>query len=160
MTDARFEDATYSDQPIRLRAETEEDLVVLASLVQDSVCKTGDIHWLPKSRRLVVILRRFRWEDRTAAEHQKRPFERVESALTVENALQLRARGIDQGDDDSVQSVLTMAFTTATDGAGTLAITLANDAEIQIDAECLSVTLADLTRPWEAQSDKAPTHPD
>ncbi len=160
MTDARFEDASFSDQPIRLRAESAEDLVVVSSLVQDAVCKTGDIHWLPKSRRLVLILRRFRWEDSVAAQLQKRPFERVQSALTIESALTLRARGIDQAEKDSVQSVLALTFSPENDGAGPLVIKLANDAEIRIDAECLDVTLADLTRPWEARSDKAPAHPD
>lgn len=160
MTDARFEDVGYADQPIRLRAESAEDLVVISSLVQDAVCKSGDIHWLPKSRRLVLILRRFRWEDSVAAQSQKRPFERVQTALTVESALALQVRGIAQADKASVLSVLTLAFTTETDGTSALAITLADGAEIRIGAECLDVTLTDLTRPWEAQSDKEPAHPD
>ncbi|MBY8977594.1 DUF2948 family protein [Rhodobacteraceae bacterium NNCM2] len=160
MTDARFEDAPFSDQPIRLRAETDEDLVVIASLLQDAVLKTADIHWMPKSRRLVIVTHRFRWEDREAAERQRRPYERVQSALTINDAMQIRVRGINQGQKEAVQSLLTLGFTAAEDGAGTVSITMAEGAEILVGVECLDVTLVDLTQPWEAQATTAPSHPD
>lgn len=159
MMDARFEDAPFSDQPLRLKAETADDLVVIASLVQDAVLKASDIHWMPRTRRLVMILHRFRWEDRDAAEQQNRAFERVQSALTINDALTLRVRGIDRSAPDSVQALLTLGFEAIEDGSGKMSVVLANNAEIAVDAECLSVTLSDLTQPWEAKASTPPTHP-
>ena len=59
--DARFEDAPLSDKPLRLKAESDDDLAVISSLLQDAVGKSGDIAWMPKKRRLVALVNRFRW---------------------------------------------------------------------------------------------------
>ncbi|MEM8697780.1 MAG: DUF2948 family protein [Pseudomonadota bacterium] len=160
MMDARFEEAPFSDQPLKLRAETAEDLEVVSALVQDAVCKTGDIHWMPRSRRLVLILHRFRWEDRAEAERQKRPYERVQSALTIEDATALRVRGIDQAAPLGVQAMLALGFEATEDGAGVLRVTFADDAEISAQVECLRLSLSDLSQPWEAQTQRPPEHPD
>ena len=79
-TDARFEDAPLSDRPLRLRAESADDVEVISSLVQDAVGKAGDIAWMPRKRRLVVLVNRFRWEDSAGAEQAagiSRPLLRV-----------------------------------------------------------------------------------
>ncbi|PJN96013.1 DUF2948 domain-containing protein, partial [Amaricoccus sp. HAR-UPW-R2A-40] len=48
MTDARFEDG--AERPLRLRAETAEDLGVISALVQDAVAEVKDAAWTPKRR--------------------------------------------------------------------------------------------------------------
>ena len=159
-TDARFEDAPLSDRPLRLRAESAGDLEVISSLVQDAVGKAGDIAWMPKKRRLVVLVNRFRWEDSADAEQTRRPFERVRSAVTVEGVLKVRARGVSPADRDQVFDLLAIAFESGEGCAGTLTWTLAGDAEFAVEVECLELTLADLTRPWAAKSGKAPGHGD
>lgn len=158
MVDARFEDAPLSDRPLRLKAESADDLEVISSLLQDAVGKAGNVAWLPRKRRLVALLNRFRWENGT--DHAKGPFERVQSAVTVESVLRVRSRGIDPTERDRVFALLTMMFEPAQDGAGTLRLTLAGGAEIAIQVECLELTLADLTRPWFAKARRAPNHDD
>ncbi len=159
-TDARFEDAPASDRPLRLLAESADDLAVISSLVQDAVGKAGDIAWMPKKRRLVVLVNRFRWEDSAGAEQAHRPFERVRSAVTLESVLSVRARGVGPADRDQVFDLLAIVFEPAEGCAGTLTLTLAGNAEIAVEVECLELTLADLTRPWEAKAGKAPEHGD
>jgi hypothetical protein len=159
-TDARFEDAPLSDRPLRLRAESADDIAVISSLVQDSVGKAGDIAWMPRKRRLVVLVNRFRWEDSAGAEQARRPFERVRSAVTVESVLKVRARGVGPTDHDQVFDLLAIAFEPAEGCAGTLTLTLAGGAEVAVEVECLELTLADLTRPWAAKAGKAPGHGD
>jgi len=159
-TDARFEDAPISDLPLRLRAETADDVAVISSLVQDAVGKAGDVAWMPRKRRLVVLVNRFRWEDSAGAEQARRPFERVRSSVTVESVLKVRARGVDAADRDRVFNLLAVAFEPAQGCAGTLTWTLAGGAELAVEVECLDLTLADLTRPWEARAGKAPEHGD
>jgi hypothetical protein len=142
MTDARFEDAPLSDQPLRLKAEGLDDLAVISSLLQDAVGKPADIAWMPKKRRLVALVNRFRWEDSTDALQAQRPFERVRSAVTVESVLRVRSRGLNPADKDQVFDLLAILF------------------EPSVEVECLDLTLADLTRPWQAKSNKAPEHGD
>ncbi|MEM9735880.1 MAG: DUF2948 family protein [Pseudomonadota bacterium] len=155
--DARFEDAPFTDQPLKLRAETSEDLDVISTLCQDAVVKSGDIRWLKRARRLVLLLHRFRWEDEAAAARAKRPFERVQSVVTISDVTAVKARGIAP---DQVQSVLGLNFEPGEDGAGRLSIACAGGADLAVEVECLDLTLADLTQPWEARSAAAPSHPD
>jgi hypothetical protein len=152
--DARFEDA--ADRPLRLLAETPEDLAGIAALAQDAVGKVGDGVWMKGRRRFVLQMNRFRWEDKTAAERARRPYERVRAALTLENVTGVRARGVDAFDREAVWSLLSIGFEAAEDGAGTVRLVLSNNAEIAVAVEALDARLVDLTRPWEARG--APAH--
>jgi len=157
-TDARFEDAALSNKPLRLKAESPDDLAVISSLVQDAVGKASDIAWMPKKRRLVVLVNRFRWEDTSDAAQASRPFERVRSALTLESVLKVRARGIVPAGKDQVYDLLAILFEPSEGCAGILSLMLAGDAEISVEVECLDLALADLTRPWAAKAGKLPNH--
>ncbi|MEM7498806.1 MAG: DUF2948 family protein [Pseudomonadota bacterium] len=161
--DARFEDAPITDRPLRLRAETAEDLAVISSLAQDAVARAADIVWMRRKRRLVLLVNRFRWEDAEAAELQKRPFERVRSALTIEGVTTVRARGLARSSEEAAEQVvalLSLAFEPGEDGAGRVVVTCADDVAFAAEAEMLEVTLGDLTRPWEAKAAQAPAHDD
>src|SRR5690606_6751286 len=105
--DARFEDA---ERPLRLRAESEEDLAVVSALVQDAVTEVGEAAWLPRRRRFTLLVNRFRWEDAPAARAQGRPFERVRSLLVVDGALRVRAQGLDPEAPDTVIALLSLGF--------------------------------------------------
>jgi len=158
MADATFEDG--AEQPLRLRAESAEDLAIIAAYVQDSVGETGEISWLAKKHRFAMLLNRFRWEDREAAEKQGRPYERVQSLLVVESCLKVRAQSIDPKEKDTVFDLLNVAFAAGEDGAGQVIQTLAGDGAIALDVECLDVTLSDVSRPYVARSQIVPSHPD
>jgi hypothetical protein len=151
--DARFEDAPVSEQALRLKAESLEDLSVISSLLQDAVGKAGDIAWLPKKRRLVAVVNRFRWENGADGPH-----ERVQSAISIDSVLQVRSRGITPTERDQVYELLAILFEPTEGCGGRLTLTLAGGAEIELQVECLEVALADLSRPWKAQAGKAPNH--
>jgi hypothetical protein len=155
--DARFEDA--ADAPLRLRAESAEDLAVLSALLQDAVTEAGEASWLPRRHRFTLLLNRFRWEDARRAEAERRPFERVRSLLVVDGALRVRAQGVDPKARDTVLAVLSLGFVEDADGAGTLHVILAGDGAFAIDVECLDVTLRDVTRPYRARARTLPSHP-
>jgi Protein of unknown function (DUF2948) len=154
--DARFEDGV--ERPLRLRAESPEDLEVIAALVQDAVAQTSEIAWARRHHRFTLLINRFRWEDAAAAERQGRPFERVQALLNVAGVLGARASGVDPKDRDLVLSLLSLGFEPRTDGAGTLRIPLAGDGEIALEVECLDVSLTDVSRPYLARAHAAPKH--
>lgn len=156
MADARFEDG--DDAPLRLRAETAQDLGVLSTLLQDAVLPTSEISWTKRKLRFAALVNRFRWEDKAAAQAQGRPFERVRSMLVIDGALNVAASGVDPGDKDLILSVLSLAFDPGEDGTGRVRLVLAGDGEIGVEVECLDVSLTDVTRPYAAPSGQAPTH--
>jgi hypothetical protein len=154
--DARFEHG--AERPLRLRAESPEDLEVVSALLQDAVAQTSEIAWARRHRRFSLLVNRFRWEDAQAAERQGRSFARVQAVLAVDGVLNARASGVDPKDRDLVLSLLALAFEPRDDGAGVLRMILAGDGEIALDVECLDVTLADVTRPYVARG--RPSHPE
>ena len=156
MTDARYEDGAFADRPLRIAVQGPEDLEVVSALVQDAVGLVGGITWMRRRRRAVLLINRFRWEDRAQASRQRRAFERVRTALVIDDVLAMRALGIDPREPEMVFSVLSLTWEPGEDGAGRMVITLAGDGEIALEAECLEARLIDLTRPWEARGE--PSH--
>ena len=158
MADATFEDG--GEQPIRLKAETPDDLPVISALLQDGVAQTSEVSWLRRHRRFAILINRFRWEVREESTTQGRPFERVQSMLVINSALGVTATGVDPTDKELVMSLLALEFEPDEDGAGQLKLILSGDGEIAISVECLDVTLSDVSRPYVARAEKAPQHPD
>ena len=157
MVDATFEEG--AEKPLSLRAETGEDLAVLSALVQDAVLPITELGYDRRRRELALLINRFRWEDRAAAEARGRAFERVQAVLVVGDAMSVASQGIDRTDRDTVLSILSLDWEPGEDGTGRLLVTLAGDGAIAVTAECLNVVLKDVTRPYAAPSRKAPSHP-
>ena len=156
MNDARFEDG--GENPLRLMAEDGEGLTVLSSLLQDAIFPITEMSFAPKRRRFALLLNRFRWEDRAAAERARRGFERVQSLLVFEDVLTIRTQGIDRKQDDTVLSLLSIGFTAGEDGMGRVDLILAGDGAIALQVEALDATLSDVSRPYLAPSGQVPTH--
>jgi hypothetical protein len=148
MTDARFQDA---EKPLRLAAETPEDVPVLSAVLQDAVGQIGEATWQRRRRRFVAVLNRFRWEDREAAERAGRPFERVRAVLSVEHVLSVKARGVRLGDPAAAFCLLAVGYEPGADGAATLRLTLAGGGDVAVAVEALEATLTDVTRPHVAR---------
>lgn len=155
--DATFEDGR--EAPLRLKALDAEDLAVMAALVQDAVFPAAEMKWDRKARRFAILLNRFRWEDAPNAKARKRSYERVQAVLAFEDVMKVQSQGVDKSDPDMVFSLLAMSFVPGADGAGRLELTLAGDGVIALDVEALEVILQDVTRPYVAPSNKAPSHP-
>lgn len=156
MADASFEDGR--EVPLNLGALEEEDLKVISSLVQDAVFPATEMSWRASERRFALLLNRFRWEDRDAAERRGRDYERVQSLLVVDNVLRVASQGVDRRDKDLVLSLLAVDFEPGEDGTGHVLLTLAGDGAIRLSVEALEVSLRDVTRPYRAPSGKVPDH--
>jgi Protein of unknown function (DUF2948) len=151
VTDARFEDG--ADVPLRLMAQSADDVPVLSALLQDAVFPISEMRWDKRRRRFALMVNRFRWEDRDAAEAGRRAYERVQAVLVVEGVLGVQTQGIDRNDRDSVLSVLALTY-----ADGRLTLMLAGDGAIALEVEALDLSLQDVTRPYLAPSGKVPSH--
>jgi len=154
--DARFEDG--HEDPLRLRALDVDDLTVISTVLQDAILPVTEISWQPSKNRFALLMNRFRWEDKTSAERQKRPFERVQTMVVVDNVQKISSSGVDIKDKEQVLSVLSISFEETADAAGKLLFTLAGDGAIACSVECLDLTLTDVTRPYGAISKSVPEH--
>ena len=154
--DAKFEEG--QDGPLRLQALDADDLVALSALLQDAVLPINEISWQPAIRRFALLANRFRWEDRDAAERQKRDFERVQSMLVLSDVDQVSSTGVDMSDKDQVLSLMSLEFSEGDAPSGEVVMTFAGDGAISCRVECLDITLSDVTRPYLAPSKSAPHH--
>lgn len=155
------QDATFDDgreAPLNLGAMEPQDLEVISALAQDAVFPVTEMRWQRGVRRFVVLLNRFRWEDRAIAERHGRGYERVQALLVVDHVLGVASQGIDRSDRDIVLSLLSIGYEPGEDGAGHLLLTLAGDGAIRLQIEALEVSLRDVTRPYRAPSGQAPSH--
>ncbi|MCR8725067.1 DUF2948 family protein [Frigidibacter sp. ROC022] len=155
--DARFEDG--GEAPLRLRALDTEDLAIISALCQDAVFPGSEMVWQSRQRRFALLLNRFRWEDQPKAALRRRPVERVQSVLAIEDVGKVRSQGLSR-DADTIYSLLALQFEPTEDGMGVLTLTLAGDGAIALEVETLEVTLKDVTRPYIDPARRAPSHPD
>ena len=156
--DAKFEDG--DEAPLNIGALDSEDLTVISAMVQDAVLPVGEISWQANQRRLALLINRFRWEDKTNAERQGRPVERVQSLLVFDTVLSVASQGLDRSQKDLVLSVLSITTENAENGDCFFTVTLAGDGALRIRVEAVEVHLRDVTRPYAAPSRKSPHHPD
>lgn len=154
--DAGFNDAL--DRPLNLGAQDAEDLRVISSLTQDAVLTVDDLRWSRAERQLVLLLKRFRWEDIELAKQQGRDPERVQSLLVIQNATELASQGIDRKQADVVLSLMSLEFSGAEDGVGDLILTFSGDGALKVQVDGLDVALRDVTRPYVAPSKQIPNH--
>ena len=156
MTDARFEDG--AEVPLRLVAQDAEGLAILSALLQDAVFPIIEMTFALKRRRFALLVNRFRWEDRDAADRAGRGYERVQSLLVFEDVLSVKTQGIDRRDTATILSLLSVRFTHGDEGAGLVELVLAGDGAIGLQVEALDATLRDVSRPYLAPSRHVPVH--
>jgi len=135
-----------SDRPgLRLRAETAEDMQMLAAALQDSVFQIGDAHHDGKARRFTVLLNRFRWE----AAGRKGPYERTRAALSIDGVTSVKSAHVNRADKAAVASLLDVLFEPEKEPpGGVLRLVLAGGGEIRLEVECVDALLLDLGPSW------------
>ena len=139
--------------PMRLLAQSTEDLTVLSAALQDAVGLLGDFQYEPKARQFTLALNRFRWEGPS-----KGHGERVRAALQVGSVLKAQAKRLNQANEDGVISLLTLAFEPDEAPGGVLSFTFSGGGELRLEVECIDMALADVSEPWRAGA--RPWHPD
>ncbi len=156
MSDASFDDGR--EAPLNLGAQDDGDLQVISTLLQDAVFPASEMSWRSAQRRFAILLNRFRWEDRAAADTRGRAYERVQSLLVIDNVMGVASQGIDRKDKDMVLSLLSIAFEPGEDGTGDVELTMAGDGGLRLSVEALDVSIRDVTRPYRAPSGHVPDH--
>lgn len=151
-----------ADKPLKLRAHDPADMDVVAALLQDALVPQMDMSYLPREKRFVLVVNRFRWhgdptqdnlpsapppqpegEDAAFAEDGEPPFERVNSGLCFDNVSRVRYRGIVPGGKDEILSLLTID--TRPDA---ITLIFAGDAAIRLEVEAIRCRLEDIGDPW------------
>lgn len=145
---------------LRLKAETLDDLIILSSLLQDAVCRAGELAYLPEKRRFALVANRCRWEGEADGNYRETDesgcFERVRCGVRFENVLAAKARRIPRRKKNQVLELLAVEGERRKKGFR-FHLLFAGGAALRLDAEVVEAYLEDLTGPWPAK--RKPEHP-
>lgn len=131
--------------PLALMAADREDLEIVSSMLQDAVGKIGDMAYLPKERRFVLVANRFVWE--TSVDRKFPPFLRVRAGVHFDDVKRVRTKSVRLGAKEAVVDILSVSFDGDEDG-GTITLNLAGGGAIAIEVEAINATLEDISDPW------------
>ncbi|MBU0726249.1 MAG: DUF2948 family protein [Alphaproteobacteria bacterium] len=141
-------------RPLKVRAETAEDMTVMAAYLQDAVVPVEDMAFKPGAEAVpgefVLVAHRFRWE---MLGLQEKPvagdrYERVLCGITVQGVYRARLSGIDrQRDREDFLNLLTVQAAER-DGAAHVDLIFAGDKAIRLEVARTDIVVEDFGEPW------------
>lgn len=136
---------------LRLRAEDERDIEVVASCVQDALVPLADMAWEPADRRFVLAINRFRWEAAAEADADGPLYWRTHSLLVVLDARRVQTRAIDRRNRAGFLNLLALRVE---DGA--IEFAFAGGGAIRVETARPNLVLEDVGEPWPTR--QKPSH--
>jgi predicted TIM-barrel fold metal-dependent hydrolase len=136
--------------PLKLRAEDEEDLSVISAILQDALVAVGEMAWLPEERRFVLVANRLRREAARAG--ARRELERRMAGLRFDGVKSVQRRGFTPRDGERLLVLLAIQA-----GPGALYLEFAGGSSIRLEVERILCHLDDLGEPWPTRWQ--PRHP-
>lgn len=131
---------------LKLAALDAEDLEVLSAHLQDAVLTVGDIRYLPKERKAILVVNRFVWDkaaDKRSGEHERR-----RAALAVTQVSSMKASRIRQDAKGAVLELLAVTFEEGDAPAGRIKLEFAGGGTVLLEVDCIEAQLADLGAAW------------
>ncbi|MEM1377924.1 MAG: DUF2948 family protein [Pseudomonadota bacterium] len=141
-------------KPLKLMALDISDLTVVSAQVQDALTKPTLIEYLPKQKRMDVVINRFAWD---AQGKRKSGNERRRSVLSFAQVTGLQAKAIKQGSDDQVLALLALRFEQTEEPSGTIELVFSGEPALRLSVDAIEVQLTDLGAAWESRF--KPKHP-
>ena len=138
---------------LKLRAVDEEDLRIMAAILQDALVPVAEMIYVPEEWRFLLVANRFRWE----AEHDpalavaadgEEPaagpvFERVLTGLCFEGVTAVRLKNIDRRRGSRLLELLHLDWEPRC-----ITLMFAGDSVIRLETATISCRLDDICEPW------------
>ena len=129
---------------LRLLARTPEDIPLIASSVQDSILRVGDVRFDRKARYVTLRLTRYRHEADKPA--------RIEAGLRIDGVMSFQSQGIDTSNPDALAVLLDVTFDPIDKVAGIFTLTFSGGGAMRLEVEAVDITLADTGEPRATKS--------
>jgi hypothetical protein len=142
------ESATAST--LKLRAEDEEDLAVVSTILQDALVLIGEMAFLPEEKRFALVANRFCWECKPS--DGGKLFERTLTGIAFEAVEAVKTRGFDRTERDRILEVLAVRGE-----PGAVVFDFSGAASMRLEVGRILCHLEDLGEPWPTSW--RPRHP-
>jgi len=136
-------------KPLKLKAFDDEDLLVLASLLQDAIVPLSGMKFDQDKGQFYLIANRFCWECQHHHEKDGSPYHRVQSGAHFEHVKNVQKRGLPEHPEGMV-NLLTIHNTKD----GCIHLAFSGGGQIKLEVETLHCRLQDLDEPYTT-----PNHP-
>ena len=143
---------------LSLIAQNEEDLVVISTLCQDSIIKIANIKWAKKSKRFYLLINRFCWELNDLSKKKSSNMLRINSIMSFNSVLSVKAAGIQQNNNSDITSLLTINYNFFNFEKQAIDLIFSGNSQISLNIECIDVFLKDISEPFEGTTSKQPKH--
>ena len=143
--------------PLKLKALDAEDLEVISAHMQDATLLVGDITYLPRQKKLVLVANRFDWESAEGSEGG-RTFRRCRCGLQINRVFAVKYAKVRRDNPDGVLSLLAILFHPGAEPpGGIIELTFSGGGALRAEVECIEVALDDLGVSWATPSKPAHT---
>jgi len=135
---------------LRLKAEDDEDLAVISTVLQDAMVLVGDMVYEAEDRCFVLVANRFRHESEA---ERARHGERVMAGLRIDGVTAVKRREFDPRDAERLLVLLAVRS-----ASGAIYLDFAGGASIRLESGGILCHLDDFGEPWPTRF--RPRHPD
>lgn len=136
-------------KPLKLIAQSPEDLTVISALLQDMTVRLDDMDYSQAERRFALVGNRFRWEEKRWFRRPKG--ERVRTGIHFAGVSSVQQSGFDTLAKDTVLELLDMEAHET--GIGVIIhLNFAGGAAVRLSCEVVDAVASDLTESWAASA--------
>ena len=125
---------------LKLIALDQDQLTILSSLTQDSIIKADDIGYDKSSKRLALLMNRYR--------HEESESSRIRSALHFDYVDSIKFLGIDLGSSKDILVLLTIKFVTTSKPSGSIFLEFSDNKSLTFNVENIEAFLTDIGESW------------
>ena len=125
---------------LKLIALDQDQLTILSSLTQDSIIKADDIGYDKSSKRLALLMNRYR--------HEESESSRIRSALHFDYVDSIKFLGIDLGSSKDILVLLTIKFITTSKPSGSIFLEFSDNKSLTFNVENIEAFLTDIGESW------------
>jgi len=132
---------------LKLIAQSEQDMQIISSILQDMTVRIGDMTWLKAEQRFALIGNRFRWEKKGWFRRPKG--ERVRTAFHLNGISEAKLHRIDPADSDTVLELLDIEAHEQ-EGRFVFRLNFAGGATVHLEADTVDGLATDMGESWDA----------
>ncbi len=145
---------------LRLRAEDIEDITILSAYLQDAITMMGDIVYLRESRKFVMMLNRYVWENRCPetgdilADRQGEATMacgRIRTGLHFDDVTKVTSQNIITSRKDHPMELLSIETKMQDEKNFLVDFIFAGNGVIRLECEMISAHMQDIGTPWPAK---------
>ena len=133
---------------LRLRAIDAADMQILSAALQDAVVPLADMAYLSDDRIFVMVVNRFRWEDRAVDDRRSA---RVLCGVSFAGVEEVRRKNVTEAAVDGFLNLLSVEVDTPASGSTTIELCFAGGAGVRLLAHGVDCRLEDIGEAWPTQ---------